>query len=249
MGLRRSRQRGIVSLDTGELPRPDRMEGMGLRRALHCRRSRLGLLLTERYGHVLFQLGEEESPGGVAGDVAHVLEEAEEGGEAGELPPHRCRRPARQAHRELHHDLARDLGGRRQRPSPGEELLEVAEVRGVAADGEGRATAIATQVVEEHRHRAFEGKVGYGRCNGCGSCCGESAHGRLLFYPGRGRHINASFGEEVQACKQDSGAVGLCHRLIGPLVLSLLGALACEIEVEWAGKPDSSCGRGSVEAE
>jgi hypothetical protein len=45
---------------------------------------------------------------------------------------------------------------------------------------------------------------------------------------------------EVQAYKQDSGPVGLCRRLIGPLVVSLLGALACEIGVEWADKPDSS---------
>ncbi len=48
-----------------------------------------------------------------------------------------------------------------------------------------------------------------------------------------------SRGDKVQACKQDSGAVGLCDRLIGPPILSLWGALACEIEVEWAGKPDS----------
>ena len=51
--------------------------------------------------------------------------------------------------------------------------------------------------------------------------------------------MNASFGEEVQAFGPVFRAVGLSAGVIGPLILSLLGALSCEIEVEWAGKPSS----------
>ena len=161
---------------------------------------------------MLFEPGQRQPAGGVAGDVAHVLQEAEEGGQHPQLPSHlsgvesdRLTANCMTCWREMQ-------AGEGTWPSVRERNSENGAGPAVGVDGDGRAASIALQIVEEHLHRLLEGeRIGSGRGRRHGQGVGLAAGGHGCAFssdaerslpkqgcePAHGRELRPHIGMQV----------------------------------------------------